>query len=110
MTTFFDWLFSSQASFDVPSVPCHLTGPPILLLALVAGSAWWAARDATRRGKSAPLAFVFVLFAGWPLSLLFWRWLRPALLPGTVHPPSPPPNNALQRTEAGGGVSSEFGA
>jgi hypothetical protein len=38
----------------------------------------WVARDAGRRGKSGFFACLFAIMAGWPLSLLWWLWLRPS--------------------------------
>lgn len=86
MKTFLLWFFTSEASIQFPSVP--LKGPPALILlfvVLAVASAVWVARDATRRGKSSFAAVVFILVAWWPVSILFWRWLRPpALLPPTL--------------------------
>jgi len=54
--------------------------PFVLLLGFLVfiGSMIWVARDAGKRGKSGFWACLFALMAGWPLSLLWWMWLRPA--------------------------------
>jgi hypothetical protein len=87
MKTFLLWFFTSEASIQLPSVP--LKGPPAFLLVcviLAVASAVWVARDAARRGKSGLAAAAFILLAWWPVSILFWRWLRP---PVSVPPPLP---------------------
>jgi len=87
MNTFWKWFFTSEMSFDLHSNP--IKAPPILmllLLILVIVSCIWAARDAQRRGRSAVGAVFFVLMALWPVSLLWWLWLRPP-----IYRTSPPP-------------------
>lgn len=69
----------------------------LVVLGLVVWSIIWIVSDASRRGKNGFLAFIFLFMASWPISLLFWLWLRPPLLkpelpPLTpLTPPSPPP-------------------
>ncbi len=93
MKTFLIWFFTSEASLGMPTMP--LKGPPAFILfclIMVVVSAVWAARDASRRGKSSFVAVIFVLFAWWPVSILFWRWLRPPIVSGSVPPPLPVAN------------------
>jgi hypothetical protein len=90
MKEFLQWFFTSEMSFDFSSQP--IKGPPflfLLLLILIMTSCIWVARDASKRGKTSWVAVCFVLLAGWPFSLLWWRWLRPEL-PGIKPPPMPP--------------------
>jgi hypothetical protein len=51
----------------------------ILLLYFLVGSLAWLWQDARKRNKSAWVAVVFVLCTGWPLSFLWWLWLRPQI-------------------------------
>ena len=62
-----------------------ISGPIIFvlptLLLLIVLSMWsfiWLFRDARKRGKNGALAIVFILITGWPLSFIWWFWLRPA--------------------------------
>lgn len=78
----------SPASFDLRGF--KLEGPAILVLPLLLaivvaciGSLVWLCRDARRRNKNAFVALLFVLLAGWPLSFVWWLWLRPLLKPNT---------------------------
>jgi hypothetical protein len=48
-----------------------------ILFVIYLATAIWCVRDARRRGKSRLVAFLFITAAGWPLSALFWLWLRP---------------------------------
>jgi hypothetical protein len=41
------------------------------------GSFVWLYRDATKRKKNGILAILFILFTGWPISFIYWLWLRP---------------------------------
>jgi hypothetical protein len=78
MKTFLHWLFLEKASFG--AFGFTISGCPafILLLTIVWWfSCEWVSFDAARRGKSARVGFWFAMLAGWPLSLLWWRWLRP---------------------------------
>jgi len=61
-----------------------IEGPVIIVLpaiiALLAVSIWsfiWLYMDAKKRGKSGILAVLFVIVTGWPLSFVWWFWLRP---------------------------------
>ena len=62
--------------FDGPAVVV-LPALILLLVALVA-SLIWLYRDAVSRRKSGILAMLFVLLTGYPVSFLWWFWLRPA--------------------------------
>lgn len=72
----------SPASFDLGFLkiegPALLVIPALLalVLALVA-SFVWLYRDARRRRKSGLVAILFVLLTGYPLSFIWWFWLRP---------------------------------
>lgn len=62
------------------------------LLIIVALGVWslvWICLDANRRGKSSFWALVFAFAACWPLSLVWWLWLRP---PRQYLAPPPIPN------------------
>jgi len=37
----------------------------------------WAFRDPKIRGRNPWLCILFNIVAGWPFSVLWWRWLRP---------------------------------
>lgn len=63
----------------------------IIFLVLALYSFIWITEDAQKRGKSGCLAFLFVIAASWPLSLLWWLWLRPPLPKPVQPPPAPPP-------------------
>jgi len=81
-----DWLLHSQVTVKtgVPlGPPLSFTGAPIYFLMLLAcwiGSWVWIASDAQKRGKSPFWAVFFLFFAGWPLSIAWWCWLRPPYL------------------------------
>lgn len=53
---------------------------PALIFFFVAlfASLIWLYRDAVSRRKSGLLAMLFVLVTGYPISFLWWFWLRPA--------------------------------
>ena len=53
-------------------------------------SVFWILRDAQERGKSGCLALLFLFAATWPVSILWWLWLRPPLVQ-TPKPAPPPP-------------------
>lgn len=72
----------SRASVDLSGY--RLEGPAILVLSgLIIGVGMaiatlvWLYRDARCRGKSGFLAIAFILLTGWPLSFIWWFWLRP---------------------------------
>ena len=73
-----------------------LEGPPIFLFGAIAAlifSSVRVLRDARERGKSQLLAFIFLIAAGWPLSILWWMWLRPPRVP-------PPPMTIAPRNDS----------
>ena len=45
---------------------------------LAVSSVIWIFRDASQRRKNGFVAILFIL-CGWPLSLIWWLWLRPSL-------------------------------
>ena len=82
----------SHAAFSAPngivSIPREISfeGPVIVVIPLeiilFCGFIWslvWVYRDASKRNKNPSIAIVFLLVAGWPISLLFWHWLRPEI-------------------------------
>lgn len=76
------WLLKPGGSLHLGYLQVE-QAPPLAVLAILAFGLWslrWIHRDAERRGKSGVGAFFFAVLAGWPLSLLWWRWLRPPLL------------------------------
>jgi hypothetical protein len=48
-----------------------------IIVALFSWSLAWAFRDAKIRGRNPWLCILFISVAGWPFSVLWWRWLRP---------------------------------
>jgi hypothetical protein len=69
-------------------------GPPwlqgvlgLVTLGLYIWSLFWIARDAHKRGKDSSTAVFFAILAVWPLSMLWWLWLRPRFSPSKVPPP-----------------------
>jgi len=55
-----------------------------LLSLLFVFSVLWVFFDARARQKSGCIAMLFILLVGWPLSFLWWFWLRPPLERGPV--------------------------
>ena len=51
----------------------------------------WILRDSEQRGKSGCLALIFLIAVGWPLSILWWLWLRPPMLKFKLSPRKTPP-------------------
>jgi hypothetical protein len=49
----------------------------VVLIVAYSVSACWVYGDAKRRGKDPFLACLLLTFVGWPLSFLWWLWLRP---------------------------------
>ena len=49
------------------------------LVSIFAASMVWVYRDAVKRDKNPVIAILFVLLTGWPVSFIWWFWLRPAL-------------------------------
>ena len=80
MLNFIKWFFlKPDCSIKFPS-GFEFSAPPFLILLAVAGfiaSVIWVSRDARKRGKSGLLGGLFAILAGWPVSLIFWLWLRP---------------------------------
>jgi hypothetical protein len=90
MKTFLHWFFTSEASWHA-STP-DFKGPPAFLLflfVLAIYSAIWVAKDAGKRGKSEFVAVLFILLLYWPVSILFWRWLRPPISVPPALPKTP---------------------
>ena len=48
-----------------------------VLLFFAVLTAWWAYKDGKARGRNPWLVVLFVLMAGWPISIWWWQWLRP---------------------------------
>ena len=72
----------SPASFDLAGL--KLEGPVILVIPALAAilfaaiaSLVWLYRDAQKRNKYGLVAILFVLLTGWPVSFIWWFWLRP---------------------------------
>ena len=86
------WCFTGEVTLEMPHPPLTMTGPPIISLIFLFFLMWslrWATRDGARRGKSKVAVGFFILYSGWPISLLFWRWLRPPLPMPLTPPPLP---------------------
>jgi uncharacterized membrane protein len=78
-----DKLFS-PASFDIAGIKAE--GPSILIIPLLVAlavffvlSLIWIYKDSRKRNKSGFIALLFILLTGWPLSFLWWLWIRPRL-------------------------------
>ncbi len=78
----------SGPSIEIGHFKVHPPGPwwfQAAVVLLVGGAfVWsliWIARDAERRGRSGCVALLFLVAASWPLSILWWLWLRPPLHP-----------------------------
>jgi hypothetical protein len=92
----------SPANFELHGF--KVEGPVILLVpALIViiccfvASLVWLYKDAKRRSKNGIVAILFILLTGWPVSFLWWLWLRPPLdreKGRTVRPNEPPPAGA----------------
>lgn len=74
---------TSHSSFDLPFI--KYDGPaivtiPLLLIFLVAffASYIWLYHDARKRGKNGVIAILFIMLTGWPVSFIWWFWLRPS--------------------------------
>ncbi|HEY3897630.1 MAG TPA: hypothetical protein VGM54_03405 [Chthoniobacter sp.] len=87
-----------QSSFSISGVKMSLVGPwwfqlieVLVVMGLAIWSIVWICSDAARRGKNGFLAFVFLFAASWPISLLWWLWLRPPLPKSPAAAPPPPP-------------------
>ena len=89
-------------AIDINGLKIDVPGPwwfrltvTIIVLILALYSFIWITEDAQKRGKSGCLAFLFIFAASWPLSILWWLWLRPPLLKPELPPPpkTPPPPN-----------------
>ena len=64
-------------------------------LYLAVMTAWWAFADAKARGKNPWLVVLFVMTAGWPISIWWWQWLRP---PEITEKPKQDPNTPFDAT------------
>jgi hypothetical protein len=77
MNHFFDFLLG-PGKFSVGD---KVIEGPFIFIALVIGFSLaalpWVYEDAKKRDKNGILAFLFIVTAGWPLSILWWLWLRP---------------------------------
>ena len=66
------------------SEPAIVVGPLIVAAIYFSmASVVWLYRDAEQRGKKGWTALLLVLLTGWPISFLWWFWLRPE---GERHP------------------------
>jgi len=71
------WLFTSDASVDFPLL--NFSGPPILILLIIGlmiVSTILIVKDAKTRNRNGLIAALLVLSC-WPISILWWYWLRP---------------------------------
>jgi len=72
---FHGFRFSEPAIFIVPLI--------VGIIYFSIASFVWLYRDAEERGKKGRTAILLVLLTGWPISFLWWFWLRPK---GERHP------------------------
>jgi hypothetical protein len=75
----------SRASFEAPG-RLKIEGPAIIVLPAVIAivfcsitSLLWVYKDAVKRNKNGLIALLFIILTGWPVSFLWWFWLRPPL-------------------------------
>lgn len=61
-----------------------LVEPAILLVPMMVSVIYfsitsfvWLYQDAEQRGKKGYIALILILLTGWPISFLWWFWLRP---------------------------------
>ena len=83
------------AKIEINGWRIDMGGPPwleqVTALIIIIAFFWsiqWVWRDAEQRGKSGCLAQIFLVLT-WPVSILWWLWLRPPLNPQ----PPPLPND-----------------
>jgi hypothetical protein len=83
------------ADIEIGEFKLHVAGPAwfqngvaIAVLIAFVWSICWVWQDADKRGKSGCLAQIFLVVT-WPLSILWWLWLRPPL--EQLQKPAPPP-------------------
>jgi len=75
---FLHWLFGTQSSINL--FGAKFDGPPFFIFLIVMVfiySIYWIRKDAQLRGKNPTVAMFFGILACWPISLLWWKWLRP---------------------------------
>ncbi len=84
MMDFTEFLFR-HASFKGPGI-LKVEGPMIFVVPLAAAMIYgaaasivWLHKDAVQRDKNGCLTVLFILLTGWPVSFLWWFWLRPPL-------------------------------
>lgn len=64
--------------FTVIDGPFWVAFPAFLvIIAIAAYSFYWVYQDAVKRDKSGTLVLVLIALVGYPLSFLWWLWLRP---------------------------------
>lgn len=57
--------------------PAFVTAVSVVLSMALLVNVIWIYRDAKRREKSPWMAVLFLAAAGWPISNVWWCWLRP---------------------------------
>jgi len=66
----------------------------LITVGLCVWSLFWIFNDAKKRGKNSWGVVLFAIVAGYPISLLWWLWLRPPQInqppPHIAVPPTPP--------------------
>jgi hypothetical protein len=83
----------SPASFAFGSFkiegPVMLVFPGVIALVVLSIASFvWLYKDAKKRSKHGLIAIVFVLLTGWPVSFIWWFWLRPPI-PQKATPTAP---------------------
>jgi len=74
------WFFLQPSSSLKFPFGFEVSAPPFVIILAVLGfvaSIIWIFRDAKERGKSGLMACLFAVVGMWPLSLIWWLWLRP---------------------------------
>lgn len=72
------WKMEGPAIIVIPSL--------VAIIALALWSIAWIYKDAVRREKNGVVAVCFILLCGWPLSFLWWLWLRPPVAGEEIDP------------------------
>ena len=64
--------------FEIEGLFVVVASSFLIFIAFFSWTLIWLARDAKKRNKNILVAILFILFTGWPLSFIWWHWLRPS--------------------------------
>ena len=65
--------------FKLEGPACMAIPALVAILFVFLGLFVWLYQDARKRNKNEIVTILFIVLAGWPLSLVWWFWLRPPL-------------------------------